>query len=430
MTTKPIRWWWHLGVAWLGLCIMLWLYFTGVPSLRRVIFSNLPIALTPLLLGVAWLVVVAPYMESGMQHFSDRATARRRWKLCRTFAWTPTVIFALLGVNAIVLKAVGVDHFGWYDHGYEWYAGAAFVFSIFYGRMMARRLERRIRTAAWMAKSCFRCNYRLEGIASERCPECGEPIVRLAALALAACLALGAVGCSSAETVRVATDAVFPPFHYVDEQGALAGHDVEMARAAVERTGRRAEIVRGESFAELYTGLESGKYDVIAATTGITAERQKRYGFTRPYFLTCLCVMVRTDSAHLRPDDLRGHRIAASRGTTSVPAAERIADAIVVEMPSAADMLAALRSGDVDAVVVDEFEAVEWSAEDADFRVLREPAALESYGLVLRLDDVTLRRDLDLAITAMSSNGMLTEMRRRHGLERPPDWPVDVPEME
>ena len=44
-------------------------------------------------------------------------------------------------------------------------------------------------------------------------------------------------GCSGTSPIRVATDAVFPPFHYVDDDGALAGFDIQLARQALDRAG-------------------------------------------------------------------------------------------------------------------------------------------------------------------------------------------------
>ncbi len=242
-----------------------------------------------------------------------------------------------------------------------------------------------------------------------------------ALLAVAVMLA----GCSAAPSIRVATDAVFPPFHYVDDSGSLAGFDIELAREALDRAGMQAHFERAESYAALFEGLQDGDYDVVAATTGITPQRQERYGFTRPYFVTCLGVLVRAGPGEPRsPADLVGRRVAASAGTTSASAAHNIERATVVETNRWRDSLAALRAGDVDAVIIDEFEAVPFARDADDLDVLPDPAAIESYGLVLRLDDVDLRRRLDAAIDAMEADGTLAELRERFGLDRPADWPL------
>ena len=53
---------------------------------------------------------------------------------------------------------------------------------------------------------------------------------------------------------------------------------------------------------------------------------------------------------------------------------------------------------------------------------------MESYGLVVRLDDVDLRRRLDEALDEMEADGSLAALRAKFDLDRPPDWPVTAPE--
>ncbi len=123
-----------------------------------------------------------------------------------------------------------------------------------------------------------------------------------------------------------------------------------------------------------------------------------------------------------------GRRVAASAGTTSASAAHQIERATVVETTRWRDSLAALRAGDVDAVIIDEFEAVPFARDADDLEVLAEPAAIESYGLVLRRDDVDLRRSLDAAIDAMEADGTLARLRARFELDRSAAWPVRAPD--
>jgi len=235
-------------------------------------------------------------------------------------------------------------------------------------------------------------------------------------------------GCAASGPLRVATDAVFPPFHYVDDGGSLAGFDVELAREAGRRIGREVEVERAPSYAALFEGLLDGRYDVVAATTGITEQRQRRYGFSRPYFRTCLAVLVRAGPGEpARPADLAGRAVAASAGTTSAAAAHAIDGATVVETGRWRDSLAALRAGEVDAVIIDEFEAVPFARDAGDLEVLAEPIASEWYGLVVRLDETALRIRLGEAIDAMAADGTLAALRERYGLDRPAGWPVQVP---
>ncbi len=48
-------------------------------------------------------------------------------------------------------------------------------------------------------------------------------------------------GCSSknSDELVMATNAEFPPFEYIDEQGEYAGIDVEIAEAIAEKLGKK-----------------------------------------------------------------------------------------------------------------------------------------------------------------------------------------------
>jgi hypothetical protein len=175
---RRLRWWWWIGVGWIVGYGLLWVVLTGNSAIRRAIFSKLFLALIPLLMGVAWLIVVAPMLEARVERFTDRAPARRRARISRVFAWLPSVIFGGLLVQITVVRLFDIGHFGWFYPGYGWMVAGAFALSIFYGRRMSRHLEKRVRDAATRAESCFRCNYRLTNLTADRCPECGEPLRR------------------------------------------------------------------------------------------------------------------------------------------------------------------------------------------------------------------------------------------------------------
>ncbi len=249
---------------------------------------------------------------------------------------------------------------------------------------------------------------------------------RQAMLTVLGLLATVAFGCAQPTKIRIATDAGFPPFHMIDADGQVTGYDIELAVAVVTQAGLEPEIVVVDSFGDLFTGLTEGDHDLVAATTGITAERQKRFLFTEPYFSTCQAVLVR-DGQH-EPEsiaELAGCCVGASAGTTSVAAAHRT-QAEVFEVRSASDGVSALLSRNIDAYIADEFEAVARARATRGLRVLAQPAALERYGFVLARNRPDLKRRLDRALREIEAAGFARKLRVRYGLERPADWPVDL----
>ena len=252
-------------------------------------------------------------------------------------------------------------------------------------------------------------------------------------------LAASAGGCGAERgatppTLIIASDATFPPFHYIAD-GTATGFDIELAALVARRAGFEPRIVV-RPYEQLFTGLREGAHDLVAATTGVTPERELEHLFTRPYFETAQAILVRVgpdEPAGLA--DLVGRRVGAGGDGTSARAmmgiegAEPVvlgsgetAEAIIDERGGAVPVL---EDGFVDALIVDEFDAVRAArASNGRLRALPEPAALEEYAFVLRLGRHELKALLDRALGELEEEGALDSLRREFGVIRDSDWPV------
>ena len=86
-----------------------------------------------------------------------------------------------------------------------------------------------------------------------------------------------------------------------------------------------------------------------------------------------------------------------------------------------------LLTGAVDAIIVDEFDAVEAAREsDGQLRMLPEPVARERYAFVLARDSYALKTQLDRALAALEAEGEVAALRARFGVERDAQWPVQM----
>ncbi len=94
------------------------------------------------------------------------------------------------------------------------------------------------------------------------------------------------------EVLRLGTASVTEPFSFVDGSGKVVGYDIELARKAARRLGRRLEVVDME-FGALIPALASGKVDMIAACITVTEERSKQVLFSEPYYTGGIGALVR-----------------------------------------------------------------------------------------------------------------------------------------
>lgn len=239
-------------------------------------------------------------------------------------------------------------------------------------------------------------------------------------------LICGACREPQAPRIRIASDALFPPFHFVDDYGKATGHDLALARAVLEHAGYAHETRIVRPYSALLGGLTKGDHDLVAATTGITPERQLAFRFSDPYYETCQAVLVRRGPGE--PEtlaDLRGRPVGAAGAGTSARALLGLEGAQPVQLKSGAEGLDALQERTIDGFVVDEFEAVAAARRTPQqLRVLSKPVALEQYGFVMPLDRPDLQEKVNAALGALQADGTIDRIRRQFAVGRDADWPV------
>ena len=143
---------------------------------------------------------------------------------------------------------------------------------------------------------------------------------RLLAVLLALCGAL-LCGCGQRETeteelpVLVIGSDNYEPYFYLDENGAYAGIDVEIATAACERLGWTPDF-RQISWQEKDALLERGDVDCLWGSFSMNG-REDCYRWAGPYMYSRQVVIVQASSDIYGLGDLNGKRIAVQ--TSSKP---------------------------------------------------------------------------------------------------------------
>ena len=149
-------------------------------------------------------------------------------------------------------------------------------------------------------------------------------------LLVAMLMACTLVGCGEAKddnVLTVGTNAEFPPFEYVGDDGQPDGFDIALIKAIGDKMGCEV-VVENMEFASL-VGAIGTKIDVAIAGMTIDEERLQSVDFSDPYYDAIQYVIVPEGSDIKTAADLENKRIGVQLGTTGDYAVEEIANLLL-----------------------------------------------------------------------------------------------------
>lgn len=231
--------------------------------------------------------------------------------------------------------------------------------------------------------------------------------VVLAAMMMVASLAGCGNSSSSKETLVVGTNAAFPPFEYIGDDGNPDGFDVALIKAIGEKIGMDVQIQDME-FDSLVSSI-GGKIDVAIAGMTVTEERQKTVDFSDPYYEAVQAVIVPKGSAIATADDLKNCKIGVQLGTTGEFIADEIEGAEVSAYNKAIDAVNDLNNGRLDLVIVDKNPAAVFGTQYADQVDVIDGSAFdfeaEFYAIALPKGNTELAEKINNAIAELKKDG-------------------------
>ena len=123
---------------------------------------------------------------------------------------------------------------------------------------------------------------------------------------------------SDEDVLRVGMECAYAPFNWTQDtdttpDGSKAepiygsdyyayGYDVAVAQKLADQLGMKLEIHKVE-WSSIGISMDAGDYDCIIAGMGKTAEREKSYAFTEPYYYRDNCIVVKAGGKY---DDVKG----------------------------------------------------------------------------------------------------------------------------
>ena len=226
-----------------------------------------------------------------------------------------------------------------------------------------------------------------------------------AILATAVSLAFVASASLAQDVVRMGTEGAYPPYNFINDNGDVDGFDIAVGNEVCARAGLTCEWVTND-WDSIIPNLVSGNYDTIMAGMSITDARDEVIDFTTNYARP-------EPSAYMGLNgdlDVSDAIIAAQTGTIQ---AAHVAEggATLVEFATPDETVAAVRNGEVDAVLADKGFLAPIEAEDADLTFIGDDVFLgNGLGIGVRESDPELRDTLNAAIMSMKEDGTLNAL--------------------
>jgi len=85
------------------------------------------------------------------------------------------------------------------------------------------------------------------------------------------------------KTLRIGTEGAYAPYNYIDDNGKLAGYEIDLGNALCAEAKLTCKFVTNE-WDSIIPNLVAGNYDMIMAGMSITDERRKTISFSNEYY--------------------------------------------------------------------------------------------------------------------------------------------------
>mgnify|MGYP001105539999 CR=1 FL=1 len=211
--------------------------------------------------------------------------------------------------------------------------------------------------------------------------------------------------------VRLGTEGAYPPYNFLNDDGEVDGFEREVGDEICARAELTCEWVTNE-WDSIIPNLVSGNYDVIIAGMSITDERDEVIDFSEAYTQP-------DPSAYLALSadaDIANGVVAAQTGTIQAAFVAGTA-ATLLEFATPDETVAAVKSGEADAVLADKSFLAPIAESDAEVMLLDQDELIGGgVGLGLRESDGELRDKLNAAIVSMKADGTLNELIAKWGV--------------
>lgn len=213
-------------------------------------------------------------------------------------------------------------------------------------------------------------------------------------------------------------DDSFPPMGFRDENNAIVGFDVDVAKAVAQKLGVEL-VLQPIDWNAKEQELSTKNIDCIWNGMSVNEERKKNMTLSAAYMDNNMALVVRSNSGITKLENMKGKSLALQAGSSAMDALNSKADfksslKEVVELKDNVQALMNLETKAVDAVLMDDVVARYYIATNKkDFTILTETLATEEYAVGFRKGDESLRVAVEDALKELAKEGKLAEISNK-----------------
>lgn len=214
----------------------------------------------------------------------------------------------------------------------------------------------------------------------------------------------------------VGMSADYAPYEFhsiIDGKDQIVGFDVDIANEIANSLGLKLEITEMD-FGMLLAALQTGKIDMVVSGMSPNAEREKSVDFSDIYYEATQSILVLDSNKDIYTslDSLANKKIGVQMGTIQVSIAEeQIENASVTELTKVGQLVTELKSGKVDAMVVEKPVAETILSTNSDLFLTDIPVEYEDGGAAIAVKEGSsdLLVEVNSIIEELISSGKIDE---------------------
>ena len=199
--------------------------------------------------------------------------------------------------------------------------------------------------------------------------------------------------------------------------GRIEGFDIDMVKAVAKAIfgDENKYQLRVITAAQRIPALQNGDVDLVARNMTITCDRWSQIAFSSEYYRSGQKILVRKGSKATSLADLKGQKVCAPKGTSSMDNLIKLApEAIPVGADNHTGCLVLFQQGEVAAITGDDTVLAGLVAQDP-YAIVPDQKAFteEPYGLGINSKNVDLVRFVNAKLAQMRSDGEWTAIYNR-----------------